>query len=138
MNKWLQGLLFGIVILANIILLYVLFLYFIQGNTPGTYADHPMKACVVNDSVIVTIEYCRYNPMPFTHYASFVNGIVFNLPPEEIVGTKTGCGIIKRSYVIPHEVPAGEYYINARSEFKVNALKTVSIGFVTERFNVTR
>jgi hypothetical protein len=119
-------------------MIYIFYLMTFSGGTPVVYTKSIMPAKVVGDQVDVTVSLCRYSDKPFTSYVSFTNGIIFDVPPIIISGIGLGCQDVHKFFDIPTELPSGTYFLTVRNVFEINKLKTITAGYVTEKFDLTR
>lgn len=126
------------VIITLILLGYISYLYFIDGNNILVYSKEPMKVTVNKDNIDVLIEYCRTRKAPLVTYPAYINGIMYNLIPERVAGSEAGCFKRHRLYLLPEDLPNGKYRFQVRNEVEVNSIKKVWVGWVSEEFVVKK
>jgi hypothetical protein len=112
----------------------------------GVYPYDPLtvnKAEIINTNSTVTqgdilaikLNYTKRNDVPGLGVRSFVDGIVYQVPPAPgmlPVGTHT----VIREITIPESLPPGEYYLNNTVLFKMNPIRTVTEVWNTPNFKV--
>lgn len=121
-----------------LILLYGAYLLILDNNNPIVYPNIDMPARIVNDSIVVTVSYCRNSDLPFTSYVSFTNDIIYDMPSTVIAGSDLGCNTVNKVWKIPAELPSGTYHLVVKNDVVVNKLKTVSTGYRTTSFTINR
>jgi hypothetical protein len=128
-------------LLASILLVYVFYLLFYPFKVIDYYnqpfpVTRSSKAYAPGEVVEVMINYCRYIDTPALVNKRLIDHVDIPLPSH--TGTfGMGCHeIISANTVIPEYVPPGQYYIDYTVEFKINALRTVTVETRTEPFYV--
>jgi len=136
-----------IIILIGTIIAGAYFMFFHE-NPPVEFLNMPFpvdkEVYSSGDSVVITVDYCRYTNEPFVSHISFVDGLVFmesgcldDLVDCEVAGAPTGCGtIVGQATIIPDQLLSGEYYILGRNIYKVNPFAIRTVEWRTESFMV--
>lgn len=83
------------------------------------------------------IDYCKATEAQAVVRRQFVDGIIY-ATPEVTANLKKGCGIVKNTVTIPHNLPAGEYYLDITINYEVNPIRVISKNAVTENFTVIK
>jgi hypothetical protein len=114
------------------------YMYFLQDMTPIVVKNEPIPVTLVNDDIILHMDICKYTDAPATLYLSFVDGIMFTIPPQRFAGLNKGeCGMQNLMIELPTTIPKGEYHIHARSVYKINSLTERVVEWGTENFVLT-
>lgn len=138
MNKIVKYGIYIFLALAIIMLIYVEYLTFFQDNPPIEFKTIHIAKTIADNYIIVEVEACRYTDAPVTIYASYVNGIMYSLPPEVFTGKSLGCSTNLKYYEIPPELENGRYYLYGRNEYKVNSFATRIVEWKTDYFEINR
>lgn len=95
---------------------------------------------VVHPGDIVTYEfdYCKFTNVVPSSKSQLIDGQIISLSPtmSSSSGLPLGCHNISRSITIPKTINPGRYYLNKELDYQVNSLRTISIDYYTEYFQV--
>jgi len=127
--------------IVAVAMVWAIYLVAFQGNPPSRIFNDPLpvdKAVYYpGDDIVITIDYCRYTEVPFTSNVSFVDSLVFALPPHVIVGAPKGCGVVNGFVAtVPESLPPGTYYLLGRNVYEVNVLATRTLAWTSQSFEV--
>lgn len=124
-------------ILSFIILLVFLFWWIFPYKTSEQVQPYKVLSKTIKQGELLQyeIDYCKYTDKIPTVERQFVDGIIYAVPQGN-AQIKEGCGKINNSIKIPHQLPPGNYYIQATVTFKMNPIRTISKVYITEKFNV--
>lgn len=132
--------LFGLLIVASMSMIAGIYLYMFHENPPAVLMSPiPVDKAVYRrgEPVFGTVEYCRYTKVPVTVYISFVDSLVYTVPPHVTTGMPIGCGTIYSKLVdVPVSFPLGTYYLIGKNGYKVNFLVTRYVEWYTVPFEV--
>ena len=89
------------------------------------------------DTIYFTIQYCRYTTVPTTTYISFVNFLIYDVPPRTFQGGPAGCGTVRGGVVvIPDNLPPGKYHLIGKNKYDVNFLVSRYTNWHTAEFEI--
>lgn len=129
-----------LIILAIVGTSEFVYLYWIDDNPPVTFANMPFPLDTATyeagDTIIMTVDYCRYTNAPTVAYRSFHNDVTWFLPISVSSGAPEGCDVINVPISLPKYLPLGKYYLFGRSEYKVNFLMTRRVEWRSVEFEV--
>lgn len=127
---------------ANVMLWLFFYLYFIDGAPPAVFNNVPFpvnKAIYEpGEDIVLTLDYCKDKQYEVVIYPSFVDGVVFYLPPINTTGFSTGCGLTTYRIPVPDKIPDGSYHIAGVNVYEVNVLRNRSVPWKTEQFEIKR
>jgi hypothetical protein len=87
-------------------------------------------------TLIYTSDYCKYGNYSSETTRSFINGIIYTMPPVT-TNRSLGCHKINVFVKIPPDLPVGEnYYINMLYKFKVNPIRDIVVEHRSEKFSI--
>ena len=121
-----------IIVIAVMILSYFFYLYFLQDNPPIKY-----NSVIVHkeeNNIIIDFDICKFTIAKATVYISYVNDRMYDLASYETVGMPKGCSKVSKSYIIPEDLPKGEYYLYGKVIYKVNKLADRTVEWKTNKF----
>jgi len=75
--------------------------------------------------LVIRVDFCKYTEVIPTISRSFVDGIVYTIPPYTGVDTKLGCHIRNAQIYIPKGLPPGKYHITTNYRWVMNPLRTI-------------
>jgi len=143
MRKYLpiNRILLTLLLFTAIIIIVFTYLHAFEANPPIVFNNIPFpvnkETYKAGDLIIATVDYCKYTDVGYTKYSSFVDGIMFAIPEEHKGGSPPGCRTVNTvSTAIPENLPPGVYYLQGRSEYRVNFLATRIVDWSTEKFEV--
>lgn len=144
--KYLNYLASLVLILAFLLILYIGMLLF-QPFTPPSLApniipilnkDHKIHH---GETISTEINYCIYQKVPSTTTRKYqtIGGDerIYFLSTTESVGQAPKCGhVVSNTFPVANDVPIGKYKIVLTSTFRVNVLKSVTVQYETEPFEI--
>jgi hypothetical protein len=128
----------GSLFLIFVFLLLFGYLCFVDGYNAVVTPDKLMTAYYDSEKVFVEVEQCKNTDKPATVYVSFVNALVFNVPPESVAGMPKGCSKVNKQVVVPKDLPEGTYNLVVKRCYKINFLKDFCNTYETEKFEIRR
>lgn len=84
------------------------------------------------------VDYCKYNNLIPQFTKSFVNGIIYIVPPEGAVVKPSGCHVVKIVITIPETLPPDTYILKISYRYQVNPIRTVDVMAQSEPFKVIK
>jgi hypothetical protein len=86
----------------------------------------------------LNISHCKYMPLPAKVVGQFVDGIVFTLK-ETKANAGIGCATrIAKDIIIPKELEAGTYLYRQTMIYRVNPVRTITVVFETNKFDIVQ
>lgn len=88
------------------------------------------------DTLFMVLEITKRNPVPGVGVRSFVDGLIYTMPPQTgnlPVGTNT----VIREVPVPEALPPGRYRLHTEVRFEMNPIRTITVGYNSESFTVT-
>ena len=82
------------------------------------------------------VDYCKYVNISSETIRQFVNGLIFTMP-SITTNNPVGCHEIVATTLVPKELPVGEYYMKITKIYRLNAIRTFTETYTTEKFKVT-
>lgn len=105
----------------------------IEFNQP--YATVTNKVISTGDFLEYTLDYCKYTKLDAEIHRSFIDGVIY-LTTDGIADVKEGCGKQKIRMYVPRAMAEGKYRLLITREYHVNPIRTVTIRYLTEEFEV--
>jgi hypothetical protein len=100
------------------------------------------KHVKVGENLIYEAKYCKYNEyVPLRVVRSLTDGFIYDLPISTSGNFKPGCHTVQISIpmIVPESIPTNhEYQLQISIDYKLNALRTETRTFVTEKFTLDR
>jgi len=129
-------------IISSILLLFS-FVYFnaIDGNPPVRFYNIPFpvdkQIYKRGEEIKMYLDVCKYEPVPATSYIQFSNYYLHHLSPITLKGIETGCAKLWSSPIkIPYNLETGTWKLQGANEYRVNFLRTRSVSWETQEFEV--
>lgn len=133
---------------AILFMLYVGYLL-LEPFTPPTLTPNPLPILNPNhqikagEPIITKVSYCIHKRVPSTttrRYEEINNARrVYFLSTTESAGSPVGCGAVTSNTTpVPIDIFPGRYKVVLTSTFKVNALKSVTVTYETEEFEIIK
>lgn len=138
-HKLLINTLFVTIFVVMVTTIYVLILLFWPVNTL-VVKNAPMpiigsKVLKAGEYVTYRYDYCKYYDHPLSIQRDFVDGIIFRTEPG-VAQLEPGCHVADVKVIIPETLPTGEYHIRNITQVVVNQLRTDTVTYTTEKFEV--
>lgn len=134
----------GLLGLAQLSTLFVVWLWFFDTNPALAFANNPMPTSqqiyAPGDSVYMTQSLCRWTDTPSkVSVTIYGERAIINLPERSIPGRK-GCRTNNNILAaqLPDYLPTGEYYVRAVVTIQVNPLAARQSEWYTVPFQVVR
>lgn len=89
------------------------------------------------EHIIVSADYCKYINKQADLFISFIDGVVYNTPPQ-VINTEKGCRNTGLSIYIPKALPVGDFKIKMVFRYKVNPIRSVEVNHLTEVFKIIK
>lgn len=84
----------------------------------------------------IKMNICKYHPYPATLTPVYIDGVIYSAPSYQS-NIDVGCTeFVSHSNIVPHSLPAGEYYMKFTATYQVNRLRQISESFETNKFIV--
>lgn len=136
-NRILLALLVG----TSAIILLGTYLYAFDQKTPVEFFNLPFptdkEQYHTGDTIILTLDYCRYSNAPYTRNLRFVDSLVFSVPEQHRGGANVGCKVVNIvSEIIPESLPPGVYYLSGKNIYPVNFLADRVVEWTSQPFEV--
>ena len=138
MNKLLPKLAYLIIGVA--LLLLVLFIYWsIYPYKPLTLSNIKLNKTEVNrgEHLQVSFDYCKTVDLSADMYITFIDGVIYNTPPQ-VSNLPKGCGSGVISIYVPRALPTGEFMLKGVFKYKVNPIRSVEANGLTEKFIILK
>lgn len=121
----------------------VLFLYWIiKPYNPIEFKNEPHKILTKKvqsgDFVSYKVNYCKNEDLAPIITRTFVDGIVYTIPPAVALPKEMGCREILVHLYVPRALPTGVYYVSANYRYQVNPIRYMDIITNTEKFTIYR
>jgi len=136
---WLKYMTLVTVILTVVLIAYVLCLLYYPAKTL-VVKNAPMpiigsKTLKAGEYVTYRYDYCKYYDHPLSIQRDFVDGVIYKTEPG-FAQLEPGCHVADVRVIIPDTLPAGEYKIRNITQVVINQLRTDTVLYETEKFNV--
>ena len=136
-NRILLALLVGI----SVMILLGTYLYAFDQKTPVEFFNLPFptdkEEYHTGDTIILTLDYCRYTDASYTRNVSFIDSLVFSVPEQNRGGASKGCKIVNIvSETIPNSLPPGEYHLEGKNVYHINFIADRVVEWTSEKFTV--
>lgn len=116
-----------------------MYLYFWQSNPPLEIRNNPMPVRVTDNTVVMTVDGCKFTDRPASIDISFVDSFIYNIPTMTMSGLSNGeCKKAELSIPIPENLPSGEYYLRGKSTYDVNVLATRTVEWESQAFMIEK
>lgn len=130
-------------ILTSIVILLVVVIFgywsvrpyepFVQ-NKPHTVLNSPVTA---GETLKFMSDVCRNETGRVEVQYTLEDGVLFALGQRSFDQVEVGCSkFINETVTIPVIIPTGEYRLRVDSTIKVNPIRSVTVTFYTDKFNV--
>ena len=129
---------FIVILLALIMFAFILFsaFYPFKVSTINAPYDIDKEFYYPGDRIAYWKDACIYMPGSATVTKSFVNGLVYNMEQVTVFNPKGCVKELISSTTIPEELPPGTYHLRFRSEYRINAFRTILLEWNTKEFTV--
>ena len=130
-----------LLILVSTLPVLFVYLYGFEDNPPVEFNNLPFPTDKgeyhPGESIILTLDYCRYTNAPYTRNVRFVDGLVFSVPEQRRGGASVGCRVVDViSEIIPTSLPPGTYYLSGKNIYHVNTFADRIVEWTSETFIV--
>ena len=137
----LNRILLALLVVTSTILIAFTYLYVFDQNNPVEFNNLPFptdkEKYRVGDTIILTLDFCRYSNASYTRNLRFVDSLVFSVPEQHRGGANIGCKTIDIiSEIIPSSLPPGMYYLNGKNIYHVNFLADRVVEWTSQPFEV--
>ncbi len=122
------------------LILLFLYLYLFHATLPIEYKNSPFpvskEVYKTGEEVEMVVDYCKYWEGEFTRQMSFVDGLIFVVPPVVVTGAEKGCRSTLFRVKIPETLPSGTYHISGANAYHVNFTRDRTVSWQTVKFRV--
>ena len=87
------------------------------------------------EHLLVSADYCKNTSKPADLYISFIDGVIYNTPPQ-VINLESGCHKATLSIYIPKALPSGDFLLRGVFRYKVNPIRIIEFINITENFTV--
>lgn len=138
MKKLMYHAIMALIILTCIGIIVFSYFLFLHKLNPITINSEPVHAVAIGDKLYFNFSYCRNTNVEAHVSRTFVDGLVYFVPEEQIAGTDKGCYTNNRVIEIPKVLPNGKYYMVTKLTYQVNPLAVRTVVWQTDKFTVNR
>jgi len=126
-NKFLPFYLYGILIVAFLLLVLIMFWAFFPYQTIKFNAPYQTEKLVYTqgDETFYVVDACKYTDVVPSIQKEFVDGLVFTAESPQAFLTK-GCRKQEVLLLIPHTLPSGKYRLKISTQYKMSPFQTIS------------
>lgn len=82
------------------------------------------------------VDYCKYTKIVPIVTKTFIDGILYVLPPNIAIEKPVGCAKIVSQVYIPKALPPGKYILKSSYRYQVNPVRFIDVVTETEKFEV--
>ena len=143
MKKYLyiNRILFTLLIVISATLVIFTYLYVFDQSNPVEFYNLPFptdkEEYKTGDTIILTLNYCRFTNASYTRSVRFVDSLVFSVPEQHRGGANVGCRTVDiLSEPIPNSLPPGVYYLNGKNIYHVNFIADRTVEWTSQKFEV--
>lgn len=86
--------------------------------------------------VFYDVPYCKYTELIPDISKSFIDGVLYTIPPAVGAKIPLGCHTMTVQTYVPKALVPGNYIIQINYKYKVNPLRTIQVATQTEEFAV--
>lgn len=89
------------------------------------------------EHLVISADYCKYVNKQADLYVSFIDGVIYNTPPQ-IINLEKGCNSTSLSIYIPKALPTGTFMLKGIFKYQVNPIRTIEVTYLTEQFIIVK
>lgn len=118
-------------------LIGLLFFWSIYPYKPLVLTNVRLNKTEVNrgEHLLVSADYCKNTAKSADLFISFVDGIVYNTPPQ-VIDLESGCHHTTLSIYIPKALPVGSFMLKGVFKYKVNPIREIEVNHLSEKFTI--
>ena len=87
------------------------------------------------EHLLVSADYCKNTSKPADLYISFIDGVIYNTPPQ-VIDLENGCHKATLSIYIPKALPVGSFMLKGVFKYKVNPIREIEVNHLSEKFTI--
>jgi len=139
MNKALIIIAWFTIISALLLMSLVIFWMVYPYKTTDFKTPFPIQTKEVKRGgyVFYTVDYCKYTDLLPEISKTFVDGVLYTIPPALGASNPTGCHSQLIQTYVPKALVPGTYVIQINYKYKLNPLRVIEVKTETEPFIVT-
>ena len=120
-------------------LIGLLFYWYLKPYNPLELSNVTLDRVEVNrgEHIKVSADYCKNVNLSAGLYISFIDGVIYNTPPQ-VIELESGCHHTVLSVYIPRALPTGKYMIKGIFRYKVNPIRTIDVNHLSGEFNILK
>jgi len=85
----------------------------------------------------ISFDYCKSVNLSADMYITFIDGIIYNTPPQ-VSNLPKGCSSSVLSVYVPRALPTGEFMLKGVFKYKVNPIRSVEANGLTQKFIILK
>jgi len=127
----------GIVI--SFIFVFIIGFWVIYPHNPLVLENVTLDRTEVSrgEHILVSADYCKNTEKEADLFITFIDGIIYNTPPQ-VIDLKSGCHKTTISIYVPKALPTGEFMLKGVFRYKVNPIKTIEVNGLTNKFTIIK
>ena len=129
----------GTIIAAiSLMSLFIFWMVYPYKATEFTNVPYPVQNKEVESGgyVFYNVHYCKYSDTIPQVSKSFIDGVLYTIPPAVGAVVEKGCHEFLVQTYVPKALVPGTYIIQINYKFRMNPLKTIEVTTETEPFTV--
>ena len=89
------------------------------------------------EHIRVSADYCKNTDKSADLFISFIDGVVYNTPPQ-IINLEKGCHHTVLSVYIPKALPTGEFMLKGVFKYKLNPIREIEVNQLSGKFMIVK
>lgn len=89
------------------------------------------------EHLIISADYCKNVEKEADLFISFVDGVIYNTPPQ-VIDLENGCHRANLSVYIPKALPTGKFLLKGVFRYKVNPIKSIDVNHLSGEFIIIK
>jgi len=124
------------VALAFLIISLVIF-WSVYPYNPLVLSNVKLDRTEVNrgEHIRISADYCKNTDKGADLFISFIDGVVYNTPPQ-IINLEKGCHHTVLSVYIPKALPTGEFQLKGVFKYKLNPIREIEVNQLSGEFTI--
>ena len=89
------------------------------------------------EHLIISADYCKNVEKEADLFISFVDGVIYNTPPQ-VIDLENGCHRASLSVYIPKALPTGKFSLKGVFRYKVNPIRSIDVNHLSGDFYIIK
>lgn len=89
------------------------------------------------EHLIISADYCKNVEKEADLFISFVDGVIYNTPPQ-VIDLENGCHRANLSVYIPKALPTGKFSLKEVFRYKVNPIRSIDVNHLSSEFTIIK